>query len=652
MPLIRLLIPLVMIVALGGMVALMMMGGGGFSPMMLVFPLMMGVSMLAMFMPQTAADQSEVRRVYLRQLHAVTATAVQNADAQREHSFYVHPDPADLWSLVGTPRMWGRLEGDSEALTVRFGRGVTRLCTPITVPTPPAPEDVDPVCAVALRHMVRAAGYVRDVPVDGSLLDFDTLHITGRHARGLARSVIAQLVFHHGPELVGITGPLSSGGADSDGHVADAGVDSSPGGIPYPGAVEELGRAGVSPEGPETGQATVDSVWGWLGWLPHSISPHEARMPVTIIDTAYPGTAPTGTQGACTIIVDVAGTCDLIPGAVLVVADDTLRVQAFDAAETIGVPDSLSIDEATVLARRLSGYRRAATAAEHGTGSFHELLGLPELHQLRPEDLWGPRTPQSHLALPIGYRADGAPMLLDVKESAKGGVGPHGLCIGATGSGKSELLRTLVTALAVTHSPEDVNMVLVDFKGGATFLGLEKLPHTSAVITNLAAEQTLVDRMHDAISGEMNRRQQLLRDAGNFANIGEYNSHAAAQQHPGLPALLIIVDEFSELLGQHAEFAELFAAVGRLGRSLGIHLLLASQRLDEGRLRGLDSHLSYRIGLKTFSASESRQVLGITDAYHLPATPGAGFMKTDADHVHRFQAAYVSGPLMLPPATP
>src|SRR5699024_1404998 len=84
-------------------------------------------------------------------------------------------------------------------------------------------------------------------------------------------------------------------------------------------------------------------------------------------------------------------------------------------------------------------------------------------------------------------------------------------------------------------------------------------------------------------------------------------------------------------------------AVGRLGRSLHVHLLLASQRLEEGRLRGLDSHLSYRLGLKTFSAVESRQVLGVPDAYHLPSEPGSGYLKTDADALARFQAFYVSG---------
>jgi S-DNA-T family DNA segregation ATPase FtsK/SpoIIIE len=188
-------------------------------------------------------------------------------------------------------------------------------------------------------------------------------------------------------------------------------------------------------------------------------------------------------------------------------------------------------------------------------------------------------------------------------------------------------------------------MVLVDFKGGATFAGLSQMPHVSAVITNLAQELTLVDRMQDALSGEMVRRQELLREAGNFASIRDYErARAAGEDLEPMPSLFIVVDEFSEMLTAKPEFIDLFVAIGRLGRSLGLHLLLASQRLEEGRLRGLESHLSYRIGLRTFSAGESRTVLGVPDAYELPPVPGLGFLKPDPTSLVRFKAAYVSGP--------
>src|SRR5262249_35436362 len=161
-------------------------------------------------------------------------------------------------------------------------------------------------------------------------------------------------------------------------------------------------------------------------------------------------------------------------------------------------------------------------------------------------------------------------------------MGPHGILIGATGSGKSETIRTLVLSLALTHSSEKLNMILVDFKGGATFLGLDGLPHVSALITNLADELPLVDRMQDALQGELVRCQELLRKFS-FINIHEYErARAGGADLKPLATLVVIVDEFGELLATKSEFIDLFMMIGRLGRSLGVHLLLASQRFDEG----------------------------------------------------------------------
>jgi S-DNA-T family DNA segregation ATPase FtsK/SpoIIIE len=115
-----------------------------------------------------------------------------------------------------------------------------------------------------------------------------------------------------------------------------------------------------------------------------------------------------------------------------------------------------------------------------------------------------------------------------------------------------------------------------------------------------------------------------------------------------MPTLLLVVDEFSELLGSKPEFMELFVSVGRLGRSLGVHLLLASQRLDEGRIHRVEGHLSYRIALRTFSSMESRSVIGVANAYELPSEPGNGYLKIDTTNLVRFKAAYVSGPAPAP----
>ena len=151
--------------------------------------------------------------------------------------------------------------------------------------------------------------------------------------------------------------------------------------------------------------------------------------------------------------------------------------------------------------------------------------------------------------------------------------------------------------------------------------------------------------MRDALNGELVRRQELLRAAGNYASLRDYTkAREKGRDLPPVPTLFVVIDEFSELLSARPEFIDLFVMIGRLGRSLGVHLLLASQRLEEGKLRGLDTHLSYRIGLRTFSAAESRVVLGVPDAYELPPQPGNGYLKFDTGDMTRFKAAYVSGP--------
>ena len=134
--------------------------------------------------------------------------------------------------------------------------------------------------------------------------------------------------------------------------------------------------------------------------------------------------------------------------------------------------------------------------------------------------------PPAFLSVPIGRTGDGAPILLDLKEAAMGGMGPHGLLVGATGSGKSELLRSLATALAVRHDPSVLNLLLVDFKGGAAFTELAGFPHVAGLVTNLADDLSLVDRMRLAVAGELARRQEALRLAGNLGSIADYQMAA------------------------------------------------------------------------------------------------------------------------------
>lgn len=312
--------------------------------------------------------------------------------------------------------------------------------------------------------------------------------------------------------------------------------------------------------------------------------------------------------------------------------------------------DEFTHEEARALARYLSGVRLAPDSLEHDETQqalrASDLLGVGELTNINLEEAWAPRPRSSFLRVQIGTDDQGAPVMLDLKESAQYGMGPHGLAIGATGSGKSELLRTLVLGLVTGHSPADVNMVLIDYKGGAAFAPFESLPHVAGVITNLGDDANLVERVYASLEGEVKRRQQLLKDAGSLSDITTYRRRQAAdggEHMEPLPHLLVIIDEFGELLTARPDFIDLFLSIGRIGRSIGVHLLLSSQRIEGGKLRGLETYLSYRIGLRTLSAAESRTVIDTVDAFSLPPLPGYGYLKVDTTTYTKFRSGYVSG---------
>ncbi|WP_201377396.1 type VII secretion protein EccCb [Ktedonobacter sp. SOSP1-85] len=313
-------------------------------------------------------------------------------------------------------------------------------------------------------------------------------------------------------------------------------------------------------------------------------------------------------------------------------------------------PDAVDPRLCERIARCIAPLSLAEAGAQPDLSQDVQLLKLMNISSADTLDVsttWLPRERNALLKVPIGVRGDGEPLMIDVKEAAEKGMGPHGLIIGATGSGKSELLRTIIVSLAATHDPQTVNFVLIDFKGGASFADFGALPHVAGIITNLQDDTSLVDRVYYALLGEQQRRQRMLHDAGNLDNIKQYQTKW--QMNPEMepmPHLLIIADEFAELMTHRPEFLELFITLGRVGRSLGLHLLFATQRLEEGRIRGLEGHLRYRICLRTFSAAESVSVLGTPDAYYLPSAPGVGYFKVDTDTYHLFKTALVSIPFV------
>ncbi|MGR3867169.1 type VII secretion protein EccCa [Streptomyces graminifolii] len=643
----------------GAMVLMYSVGSGGTSMYMMTG--MMGVAMISMTLTQVGrpgADRRRrmraERRDYLRYLAQKRVQARQAADDQRAALLWDNPHPSELWALAAGPRLWERRPGHEDFGRIRIGLATRRAALEFLPPQTKPVEDLEPLCAISLRRFTKAHQTVPLLPVPVSLQRFTSVEFTGEieEAVALARAMLGQLAVLHSPD--------------------------------------EL-RVAV------LGDETAHHDWDWLKWLPHNAHPTEedaagavrlaagdhdelldllgpdvrdrpdhdvtsspsVAEPFTVIlaqGVQLPATSRllgAGIRGV--VLLDLTGA---MPGGPKVLR---LTVRAGEVGfpsgteNVSGRADRLGPVEAEQLARALAPMRTGGGVdlVDRPLESDFDLATMLGIRDVRAFDVaakWRPRLAQdARLKVPIGVTEDGEIVELDLKESAQGGMGPHGLLIGATGSGKSELLRTLVTGLAATHSSEILNLVLVDFKGGATFLNMDRLPHTSAVITNLADELHLVDRMRDSINGEMIRRQELLREAG-YASLFEYEKAraAGASTLAPLPSLLVIVDEFSELLASKPEFVELFVSIGRLGRSLGVHLLLASQRLDESRIHRVEGHLSYRLALRTFSSMESRSVIGTSSAYELPSAPGNGYLKVDTTNLVRFKAAYVSGAAPAP----
>ncbi|OBG76062.1 type VII secretion protein EccCa [Mycobacterium sp. E3305] len=608
------LLPAVLAVAgMGVMVAAFASGSGGArTPMFVTFPVMLLASTLVTALSgrgrRRGGGVDADRLGYLAYLSRLRNTVLETAAAQGYSLTWDHPDPDTLWTLIGGRRMWERRATDPDFCLVRVGAGPRPLATRLVAPQPA--DVTDPVTATALDRFLRTHATIVG-PIAVPLRESPCVTIDGdpTGARGTLRAIICQLAVLHPPDQLLIVGVIG----DRDRWQ-----------------------------------------WEWLKWLPHNQHPTAAdgagpaRMVYRDMDGAR--AALTGVRPAHTVVVaDLDRDVEGLAGATVLQlgrgrADAPVTITCAGETQSPARPDRLDPQEALVCARRLA-IHRVGTGRRGGDGAgWPVLAGIDDVDGFDPITVWHARDHRGRLRTPIGSRADGARVELDIKEAADAGVGPHGLCVGATGSGKSELLRTIALGMMVRNSPEVLNLLLIDFKGGATFLDYARAPHVAAVITNLADEAPLVARMRDALAGEMNRRQRLLRASGHISAAAYEQARRAGARSAALPSLFIIVDEFSELLTQHPDFTDMFVAIGRLGRSLGMHLLLASQRLDEGRLRGLDAHLSYRICLKTLSAAESRAVLGTSDAYELPNKPGLGYLRTSGGELIRFCAAYVSGP--------
>ncbi|MCS7351620.1 FtsK/SpoIIIE domain-containing protein [Thermoflexus sp.] len=511
--------------------------------------------------------------------------------------------------------LWFRHRGDPDFLMVRAGvRRVPLLIRPNR--RPPDPEDLP----LSLQSTARALAAAMSAQVERPLpLSFraSTALVVFPGLEGALARVLLELALTHSPaELeirVGLRDPywaflrwLPHVGELREGYAG--------------GPVrirEELfayffrRRSGGGLEGPAV-LALGDAEWltdARLGVLLRE-GPAAGIHPILILPPGAPVPAGIRTLG-------------------IWMPDGNVRVLDLTSGQSLEGEDPaprLSLAQAEAIARGLARLRPMGRGEGAAVRPAPALWGLAD-PQTIAEAIRAARFAREGLGVPVGYTDEGTPFVLDLHDRA---YGPHAMVIGTTGSGKSEAMRTLALALALHFPPERIQLLFIDFKGGGAFAPLEGLPHSVGLLSNLDAREAA--RALETLEGELDRRQRILAERG--------ADHADAA---GLPHLVVMVDEFAEMLDQIPDGMGRMIRLARLGRSLGMHLVLATQRLGAAVPGELRANLRVRIALRCETPEESTAVLGRPDAAYLPGS-GWAFIQVGQNEVfQRIRFGYVSG---------
>ncbi len=541
------------------------------------------------------------------------------AEIEAQRRWLENPHIAALWQRATgqSVRLWERRPGADGFLRAVVGVGADR-CPSVLAESKAADE---------LRDLVDAPLQLRTVPHTIDLAAHAGIGICGlrRQALAVARSLVAQLATLQGPADLHL-GVLCSPSAASD--------------------------------------------WDWLKWLPHldqalvgweardvldgvsQIEVGEGSDVVTrliVVDAPQSDVARlirAATRAGSEIRVLAVG-ADLtelpaVCSTTVVIHGATAAASAFASVAIAGrndtgpsiTPTGISDATAQSWARQLAGLHdpeeRNARGQKSGAVSLLQLVGRTALNELGAR--WADRDAAKSPVVTLGVGVDGA-FQLDLTSD-----GPHALVAGTTGSGKSELLRSLVIGLAVDCPPQQLNFVLVDFKGGGAFDGVRDLPHVVGVITDL--DEALVARALVSLRAELERREQLFRDLG----VSSYQEAVASAAEP-IARLVIVVDEFATLATDYSELMTAIIDLATRGRSLGMYLVLATQRPSGVVDQKIRANTNVRIALRVQDAFDSQDVVGVPDAARIDRqAPGRAIVRIGGDRAVEVQMAFTGAP--------
>lgn len=578
-------------------------------------------------------DYEEAERQYARRRTALEDGVREAVDRERQVRHVTGPDPAAVALMATGPgsRLWERRRHDPDHLVLRLG----------TADQPSLRELEDPARDENHRTI---RWNIPDAPIGVDLPGHGVVGVAGPAAavQPLARWLVVQAAALHSPRDLRIV------------------------------LLTEPERA---------------ANWAWVRWLPH-LRPAAPSGPVVLIGNDPESTAARVSELVSQIqarkraagsnrdavfpdpdvlvIADGARRLRDVPGMVQVLAEGpSVRVFSvcLDEQERLlpeesngvvlaeagrltvkrpGTPDvpAVRVDQVDPewceqVARALAPVRDVSP--EHDAGLPQRVRLLDLLGQEPPSadrilEGWRERPASTSFVLGTGF--DG-PLTLDLVED-----GPHGLVAGTTGAGKSELLQTFVASLAAVNRPDELTFVLVDYKGGSAFKECANLPHTLGMVTDLDAH--LVERALESLGAELRRREHVLA-AADAKDHSEYRAKRAADPSLApLPRLLLVIDEFATLVREVPDFVPGLIGIAQRGRSLGIHLILATQR-PAGVVTGdIRANTNLRIALRVTDQTESQDVIDVKDAVDIaPSTPGRALVRRGPKTADPFQTAWV-----------
>ncbi|GAA2543069.1 FtsK/SpoIIIE domain-containing protein [Winogradskya consettensis] len=627
---------LVALLPLVGALALMFLTG---NKTMLFLALLSPLSVMGNYVMQRRQGKrsyAELRREYQERKARIEKDAQDALEVEKVERRAGCPDPA-LISVIATGprrRLWERRRRDEDHLLLRVGSG--ELPAEVALDDPEQDE-----------HRRTVHWSIPDVPVTLPLKD-------------------------HG--VIGFAGPGDSARALGRWAVIQAAVLQSPNDVQISVLTEPAGKES----------------WNWVRWLPHSRSNNPNAPAVMIgvdaesvgrrvaallemIDARLAVRQETGSAGFrepdMIVVLDGSRRLRSLPGvlqllrdgpsvgvyaicldaderllpaecqAVAVAEGGSLRISRTGADELTGIrPDVLSPAWCARVARSLAPIRDVSDdeedAALPGSSRLLDVLSLEPPQAETIVSRWAVRGATTTAV--VGESFDG-PFEIDLRRD-----GPHGLIAGTTGSGKSELLQTIVASLAAANRPDAMTFVLVDYKGGSAFGDCVRLPHTVGMVTDL--DEHLVRRALESLSAELRRREHVLAAAG-AKDIEDYTR--VADRQPGslkLPRLLIVIDEFASMARELPDFVTGLVNIAQRGRSLGIHLLLATQRPSGVVSPEIRANTNLRIALRVTDAAESQDVLNAPDSARISkSTPGRAYVRLGHASLVPFQAGRVGG---------